>query len=395
MSLVPRVDVFDEPQHLRGARLLDEVQSWFGRFVSYPHPHARTAHTLWAAHTHLIEAFEHTPRIAFLSPEPGSGKSRALEVTEPLVVDAVPTVNVSVAYLFRRIKVDPGQPLPTVLLDEADAVFTGKPSESTEELRGLLNSGHRRGQVVGRARIVGKEVVAEDWPAFCPVALAGLGDLPDTLMTRSVVVRMRPRNRSAEPVLPYRRRVYEAEGVGIGMRLAEWAAEVRPQLENAWPELPEGIVDRQADVWEPLIAIADAAGGSWPEQARAAASFMVDEQSHRPATLGVQLLADVRTVMRTRSMFTRDLIRALCELEGSPWGALLRGNPITPAELGKRLRRFEIPTNTTVRVGGETGKGYRWEQFSDAWNRYLPPIEGEPENTEPETALFIDDEEPF
>jgi predicted ATPase len=59
-----------------GARLLDDVHAFLGRFIRYPSDNAHVAHT---AHTHLMEAWDSTPRIAFLSPEPGSGKSRALE----------------------------------------------------------------------------------------------------------------------------------------------------------------------------------------------------------------------------------------------------------------------------------------------------------------------------
>ena len=68
-----------------GAKLLDDVHAFLGRFVAYPSEHAHVAHTLWIAHAHLMDVWDSTPRIAFLSPEPGSGKTRALEVTELLV----------------------------------------------------------------------------------------------------------------------------------------------------------------------------------------------------------------------------------------------------------------------------------------------------------------------
>lgn len=86
-----------------GAALLDNVYAFLGRFVAYPSEHARVAHTLWIAHTHAMDAFESTPRLAFLSPEPGSGKTRALEVTEPLVPRPVEAINVTPAYLFRKV----------------------------------------------------------------------------------------------------------------------------------------------------------------------------------------------------------------------------------------------------------------------------------------------------
>jgi len=64
-------------------------------------PHAQIAHALWIVHAHLMDKWDSTPRLAFLSPEPGSGKTRALEITELLVPGAVAAINVSPAYLLR------------------------------------------------------------------------------------------------------------------------------------------------------------------------------------------------------------------------------------------------------------------------------------------------------
>ena len=127
--------------------LLDDVHAFLGRFVAYPSEAAHVAHTLWIAHTHLMDAWESTPRIAFLSPEPGSGKTRALEVTELLVPSPVEAVNVTPAYLFRKVGDQKGA--PTILFDEIDTVF-GPKAKDNEEIRGLLNAGHRRGAVAGR-----------------------------------------------------------------------------------------------------------------------------------------------------------------------------------------------------------------------------------------------------
>jgi hypothetical protein len=96
----------------RFAGLLDRVHGFLGRFVAYPSEHAHVAHTLWVAHTHLMDAWDSTPRIAFLSPEPGSGKTRALELSELLVPRPVEAVNTTPAYLFRKVS-DP-EGLPTI-----------------------------------------------------------------------------------------------------------------------------------------------------------------------------------------------------------------------------------------------------------------------------------------
>ncbi len=90
------------------AELLDKVEEFLVRFVAYPSEAAKVAHVLWILHTHCMDEWESTPRIAFLSPEPGSGKTRALEITETLVPRPVEAINSTPAYLFRKVS----QPLP-------------------------------------------------------------------------------------------------------------------------------------------------------------------------------------------------------------------------------------------------------------------------------------------
>ena len=198
-----------------------------------------------------------TPRIAFLSPEPGSGKTRALEVTELLVPNPVEAINVSPAYLFRKVADEKGA--PTLLFDEIDTVF-GPKAKDNEEIRGLLNAGHRKGAVAGRCVVRGKEVFTEELPAYCAVAMAGLGYLPDTILTRSVIVKMR-RRAPNETVEPFRRRLELKKGERLRERLALWAKTVHSKVQDTFPAMPDGIADRNADVWEALISVADAAGG--------------------------------------------------------------------------------------------------------------------------------------
>jgi len=216
-----------EPATFAGHIILGRVYDFIGRFVAYPSEHAHVAHTLWIAHCHLMERWDSTPRIAFLSPEPGSGKSRALEVTGPLVPNPVHAVNTSPAYLFRKVASPDGA--PTILYDEIDTVFGPKAKEN-EETRGLLNAGHRKGAVAGRCVVRGKEVFTEEIPAYAAVALAGLGGLPDTILSRSVVIRMR-RRAPSERVEPYRARLNEPQGQVIGCELARWCARVADRID--------------------------------------------------------------------------------------------------------------------------------------------------------------------
>lgn len=173
------------------SNVLNDVEVFLERFVVYPSEYARVAHVLWIAHSWRMDAWESTPRIAFLSPEPGSGKTRALEVTELLAPRPVLAVNCTSAFLFRRVADPVG--LPTILFDEIDTVFGPRAKSENEDIRGLLNAGHRKGAVAGRRVVKGKRIETEELAAYCAVALAGLEDLPDTLMSRSVVIRMRRR----------------------------------------------------------------------------------------------------------------------------------------------------------------------------------------------------------
>ncbi len=193
----------------RGAAMLARIEAFLIRFVAYPSAHAVVAHVLWIVHTHAMAAWESTPRIAFLSPEPASGKTRALEVSELLVPRPIEAVNTSPAYLFRKVSDPDG--LPTILFDEIDTVFGPKAKKDNEEIRGMLNAGHRRGAVAGRCTVKGKKIITEELPAYCAVALAGLGNLPDTLMSRSIPIPMRRRS-PTETVEPFRRRIHAPEG---------------------------------------------------------------------------------------------------------------------------------------------------------------------------------------
>src|SRR5215831_5193224 len=258
---------------ITGAELLADVYEFTGKFIAYPSNEAHVAHVLWIVHTHLMEAWESTPRLAFLSPEPASGKTRALEISELLVPNPVEAINVTPAYLFRKVGADDAK--PTILYDEIDTVFGPKAKEN-EEIRGLLNAGHRKGAVAGRCVVIGKQVKTEEIPAYCAVALAGLRDLPDTIMTRAVVLRMR-RRAPDEQVEAWRRRIHAQEGKEIRDQLALWAEGALGNVINTWPEMPKGVTDRDADVWEALIAVADVAGGTWPERARKAAVTLVRE----------------------------------------------------------------------------------------------------------------------
>src|SRR5262249_16085050 len=316
---------------------------------------------------------ESTPRIAFLSPEPASGKTRSMEVTELLVPDPVAAVNVTPAYLFRKVGGEAGP--PTILFDEIDTVFGPKAKEN-EEIRALLNSGHRRGAVAGRCVVHGTTVLTEEISRYAAVALAGLGWLPDTILSRSVVVRMR-RRASDEGIEAFRRGVHARIGEALRRRLAGWATTIREEAEEARPDMPAGVEDRNADMWESLLAIADIASGDWPRLAREAAKELVKVAREEEPSLNIRLLADLRTVFANAEQFTTKKILADLSLIEDARCNAIKVKPRSDAILARRLRQYGVKAKVT-RVGDKTPRGYVLADLYDVWRRYLPPLADKP-----------------
>ena len=347
------------------SEILDDTETFINRFVAYPSEHARVAHVLWIAHTHCMDEWDSTPRIVFASPEPGSGKTRALEITETLVPRPVESVNATPAYLFRKVSDEDGS--PTILYDEIDTVFGPKAKEN-EEVRGFLNAGHRRGAMAGRCVMSGKTVRTEELPAYCAVAMAGIGILPDTILTRSIVIQMR-RRAPNEHIEPYRRRIHSVDGNALRNRFMEWAESFR--LDGNYPEMPEGVEDRAADVWESLLAIAEAAGNRWAIRAVGAAVALVAVSWDTSPSLGIRLLEDLHSVFgEDRQLPTKTILERLCALDEAPWGDL-RGKELDPRRLARLLKPYGVKSKN-IQVGTARPKGYTTEDLWDSWQRYLP-----------------------
>jgi hypothetical protein len=345
------------------ATLFDEVAEFIGTYVIVP-VNGLHAMTLWAAHCHLLDAFDSTPRLAFLSVEPGCGKTRAQEVLETLVPNPLRTSTVTTAVLFRLI--DSGA-RPVVFIDEVDSIWPtnkGNRNNQNEELRALVNSGHRRGN--GAARMIGEgtKMRAHTFATFAPVCLSGLGTLPGTVADRSIQLLMKRRRRD-EPVSPWRFRSCEPEGHRLRDLLAEWAADRADQVADLRPTAVEGVSDRAWESWEPLLQVADAVGGEWPELARIACLSLTANEPG-PVTAGLRLLTDLRTVWPVGKSFvaTADLLARLYRLEDAPWGT---EPALSSKRLASLLRRYDVASRRTA-----SERGYELADLLDPWERYLP-----------------------
>ena len=357
-----------------GAQVLDDVAAFVGRYVVFPTPHALTVVALWIAHTHAPQKTWYvTPRLVLDSAEPGSGKTRVLELLALLVQRPEMTISATVAAIFRMIAEHP----LTLLFDEVDAIFNPKNGGNYEDLRALLNAGYKQGATIARCVGDAKQMKVQRFDVFAPVALAGLaGKMPATITTRAVTIHMR-RRAPGETVQPFRERDAEGEAEPLRARLVDWVDVVATDLALARPAMPAGVVDRPAEVWEALLAVADAAGGDWPTRARAACSYFVLNADPGELSFGVRLLRDVHAVFRAAGvdrMPSAAVIEDLVKLDESPW-ADLWGKPLDQRRLAAELGRYGVKAKPIKMPDGRTPRGYLVtgpDGLLDAWQRYLP-----------------------
>ncbi|MBV9013067.1 MAG: DUF3631 domain-containing protein [Pseudonocardiales bacterium] len=356
-----------------GHEVLDNVATFLARFSVFPSQHCAPTLALWYAHTHAVEQFYVTPRLVLDSAEPGSGKTRVLEVAQHLVRAPEMTISATPAALFRLVSLGP----ITILFDEVDAIFNPKNGGTNEDLRGLLNAGYKRSATIARCVGDTKNMKVERFPVYAPAALAGIaGALPATITTRAITIHMR-RRRPDEPVEPFRERHIAQQAQPLRDQLATWTDSITPQLSDANPPMPEGVTDRAAEIWEPLLTLADAAGDHWPHTARTACQHFVLEAGLHTTSPGIQLLADLQALFtrhNTDRLPTTSILTQLCELDESPWGDL-EGKPLDARRLAKELAPYNVKPGP-LKVNGDPVKGYKTtgpHGLTDAWDRYLPP----------------------
>jgi hypothetical protein len=360
---------FEEPEPwpvpVDGAELLRDLASTFQRFVALP-PFAADTIALFVLHAHALDTADISPILTLASPTKRCGKTRTLTVLRGVVPRPALTSNITAACVFRSIEAFS----PTLLVDEGDSFIS-----LSEELRGILNGGHTR-DTAYVMRTVGDEHEPRLFSTWCPKAIALIGHLPDTLADRSIVVPMKRRapNEHVERLL-HRPGQFGA----LRRQAARWAANHRSDLEGADPLVPDRLDDRAADNWRPLLAIADLAGGEWPERARRA-SLALSGGDEAQDGAREQLLGDLQVIFLEREVeriFTEDILADLSKREDRPWREWRAGKQLTAVQLARLLRPFGVKPGTQ-RIGNETKKGYAKEDFAESFGRYLPPEPSQP-----------------
>lgn len=353
-----------EPWHesVDGSALLATIAATIKRFIICE-PHTETAAALWITMCWFMDVVQVAPLAVITAPEKRCGKSLLLFLLGRLVPRPLMSSNISPSALFRSIHLWQ----PTLLIDETDACL-----KDNEELRGLINCGHTRDSAF-TIRCVGDDHTPNKFNVWGAKALAGIGQVADTLMDRSIILELRrklphesvERIRHAEPTL-FR---------DISSKLARFANDNRDCVRLARPDLPSSLHDRAQDNWEPLLCIATVAGGEW-YRTGVAAALKISGNADQSLTIGAELLLDIQAAFirkKVDRIGSADLIFELCSDDESPWATYNRSYPnaIKPRQLANKLKGYGIHSKT-MRIGMNNVKGYELNQFTEAFSRYVP-----------------------
>jgi hypothetical protein len=349
------------------AVLLSKLRSKIGRYVALSKSDQMTACLLWAAHTWLYDhgVPTHSPKLAATSPNPDSGKSTlivAVSFACPRLRINVEATGPSLYRLVDRIK-------PTLVLDNCDDLFTRK-----SDLRNVIDAAWTKGAKISRQEKIGGVWVNVDFDPFTPKALSLIDkNFPAATRSRCIEIRMVPRKED-EKVEPFSH-TDDAEFAVLRQKFARWALDNAAILKDAKPLMPPGLNNRAAANWRLLLAIAELAGGSWPEQAREAAEHLTRSR-YRPSD-GVRLLAAFKTMFAENGKQEITSEAVIVVLNRDPldiWATYNHGGPITQRQVAVLLRDYDIEPvqlHPTKRKDFSR-RGYRLEQFLDAFARFLP-----------------------
>jgi hypothetical protein len=189
-------------------------------------------------------------------------------------------------------------------------------------------------------------------------AIALIGKLPPTLHGRSIEIRLQRKlpNERTERL----RHADPKKFTDLARQCARWATDHADEIRAARPSVPDELHDRGQDNWEGLLAIADLAGGEWPELARKAALALSGGADAADDTRNVQLLSDIRDVFKAKAvdrLSSEDLTSELISLDDRPWADYSRGKPLTKTKLARLLRPFGVVSGSIRLPDDVTLKG--------------------------------------
>jgi hypothetical protein len=355
------------PEAVDGDALLEELAQVYSRYLMLPDGGA-TLLALWTLHTYVFDAFDVSPYLTVTSPQKRCGKSRVLMVASALCHAPLLASNATPAVMFRTVELAH----PTLLLDEGETFV-----RDNEELRGIINSGHTR-RTAYVLRTVGEEHEPRRFSTWTPKMFAAIGNLPETIRDRSIILTMH-RKKRGERVVKWREREV-AQYADLPRRCVRWARDHAEALAQADPPVPELLNDRATDNWATLLAIADQAGEAWRQRAEKAITALTGgNEEDDDDNAGLMLLADLRRFFTDTSaaeVASAPLVEWLLKREERPWAIYGKaGKPLTQRHVATLLRPFGIRPKV-IRTSMGTPRGYTRDACAESFARYLPSDSG-------------------
>lgn len=363
--------------------VLDEALVQLRRYIVAP-DHTLATAVLWCAHTHLVHneavSLQRSPRLAIQSRTSGCGKTTAIEIIACLSCRGKTSSSLTASTLLRTMGSERGK--RTYCIDEADRAF----SDRNSDLIAILDCGDRRASAV-----VDRSVPTEDggWEprefnVWGAVAFSGIDELPSTLQDRSI--RLFLEKATSDEIPEHLRDGASVELVTLRRQLTAWGAGL---LELSDPVMPDYLMrqaGRVGDRWRPLLAVAESAGGQWPELSLQAVQAEIAAETRR--TLLERLLASIQAAFDAAAadqgaaenqdrLTTPTLVSALVNDRDEEWDTIRQGRPLDAYFLRDRLRGLLHPSGAANWWTGPAERrvhhsGYSRTQFEEAWRRYLP-----------------------
>lgn len=361
-------EVMPHPYPVAGSALLTDLVGSVKQFVTMQDEHSAVAIALWTVYSYVVIDHGHiAPMLLITSPEKRCGKSTLLSWLAWIVYKPLLASNISASAVFRSIDAW----APTLIVDEADTFLNNE----TDELRGVLNSGHTRATAFV-VRVCGDDNEPRQFLTWGSKVLAKIGRLEgksSTLADRSIEVQLR-RRLPSEPITKLRH-VDDTHFDLLASKCARIGLDYGAVIGKARPDIPSVLDDRASDNWEPMLAIADIAGGIWPLKARTAAiALSGSAETAISLDIGPLLLSHLYEFFHSKQVDrapTSEIIIYLVSLDDSPWPTWAKGKHITPRHLSGLLKPYNVHPKP-IRSSTKVDKGYLLVDFKDAFSRYLP-----------------------
>ena len=321
---------------------------------------------LWIVFTHVHDAFDISPRLIVKSPQKRSGKTTLFSVLARLVARPRGASGITSSALLRLIELHG----PTMLIDEMDALL-GADKEMAQALRGLMNSGFNRSFAHFTMNVPTRDGGYEprEFSTWCPMALAGIGDVPETVRDRSIEIEMK-RKLPSETVKKLRRR--------DGADLDELARKLKRWSDGQYRRAARRRTSYAGRAQRPCRRRLGAACRYRRPRGRRLAGARPSGRAGalrrrrgcgQNENIDTMLFSDIRdafTSKGTDRLSGETLTAYLTGLEGRPWAEWKNGRPLTKFQLSRRLKKYGVASDA-LDLGGAEGrlKGYRREDFED------------------------------